>query len=329
MILLLSSGFVSLVGASFILRKKIQGYYLDRRCVEKKDLKGYVALVTGGNDGIGMESAVGSAERGAEVVIACRSRSKAAEAVKIISRRSNSTLVSTMELDLSEFESVQKVAQQYIASGKPLHILIANAGIFPDPERKLTKNGYEIAFQTNYLGHFMLINLLLTLMKESAKTKNVRIVNVSSGAHSKAEIHWEDINLSNNYSRFIAYGQSKLAQVMHAKELQKMLVGHDITIVSCTPGFTLTKIIAMPFWAKILTLAVYPLWLFVGRSPRRGAQTIIHCAISSEVKGGKYYSNCLEKEALGKNREAQDTAAIHRLWELSELMINTSKNKQS
>jgi len=319
------------------VRRQIQGYWYDRRFRPnpKPDLLGKTVLITGGNSGIGLEAAVGFAKYGADVFIACRSPQKAEKAVQYIKKRSGtSSQVSALSLDLSSLQSVRACAEAFLAMERPLHYLVNNAGIAPPAQRVVTEDGHELTFQANYLGHFLFTRLLMPAMERSAKESEAsasfihRIIATSSGAHNNAEIFWDDVSLEAERSYGMsAYGQSKLAQILHCKQLQADFDAENLPMlaVACTPGFARTGIfggaLAGKWWGKPALLLLHPLILFLSRSSARGAETVLLCALGEDIQGGGYYSNCLKKPSKGKNGMANDPEAAKRLWALSEKLL--------
>jgi len=318
-------------------RKWLQGYWYDRVCKAKPDLSGYTALVTGGNSGIGFETALSIAQRGAEVIIACRNQQFAEEAVKDIKRKSNSKKVDFILVDFADLSSVRRCAQNYLDSNKPLHILVNNAGI-NSKDYKETKDGHEMVWQVNYLGPWLFTHLLLPRFKITAKSSKQRIVFVSSGGHTRATINWENPNGKEEHSGIPAegsesvlfnhqYGQSKLAQILYAKELQDQFNNEKIPalVVSCTPGGTWTTMVDkfVSWQVKILiSTLLYPIVRWYLRSPYMGAQVVNHCCFADDIKGGAYYSNCLEAVPTGKNNIATNPESAKRLWESTEKWLN-------
>ncbi|GKA51265.1 short-chain dehydrogenase TIC 32, chloroplastic-like protein [Tanacetum coccineum] len=215
-----------------------------------KGIDGYglTAIITGPTSGIGLETARVLALRGVHVVMAARNVEAAAKCKDTITKGCPDATIDIMQLDVSSLESVRYFANEFIAKGLPLNILIANAGVMT-PLFSLSKDGIESQFATNYLGHFHLTNLLLDTMKNTAKScgHEGRIILVSSRLYEfsyKGGILFEKLNNEKCYNSLYAYGQSKLANILHAKELSRRLKeeGADITVNALHPGVIATNL---------------------------------------------------------------------------------------
>ena len=294
-------------------------YFQGPKCHSTKRLEGKTVVITGGNTGIGKETAVDLAKRGAKVIVGCRNLEKGKAALKEIQERSGSTNVYLEQLDLASLDSVRTFADSILKSESRLDILINNAGVMMCPYQK-TKDGFEMQFGTNHLGHFLLTMLLLDLMKKSAPS---RIVNVSSIGHSlgSGKIHFDDINFEKDYSPYEAYFHSKLANVLFTRELSKRLEGSHVTANSLHPGAVRTDL--ERHFTFLQTLMVPARW-YMYKSPEQGAQTSIYCAVSEEMEGvsGKYLADCAIKEP---SKGAQDDDAAVKLWELSLKLVGLEK----
>uniref|UniRef100_A0A8D2PNP6 Retinol dehydrogenase 14 n=1 Tax=Zosterops lateralis melanops TaxID=1220523 RepID=A0A8D2PNP6_ZOSLA len=197
-----------------------------------------------------------------------------------------------------------------------LDVLINNAGIFQCPYMK-TEDGFEMQFGVNHLGHFLLTNLLLGLLKNSAPS---RIVVVSSKLYKYGEINFEDLNSEISYNKSFCYSRSKLANILFARELARRLEGTGVTVNSLHPGIVRTNLgrhVNIPLLAKPLFNLVS--WAFF-KTPLEGAQTSIYLASSPDVEGvsGKYFGDCKEEELLPK---AMDDLVARKLWDISEVMV--------
>lgn len=291
-------------------------------CKSKARLDGKTVIVTGSNVGIGRATAKDLAKRGARVILACRNLQQAEEAADEIRKESGNGNVTTKHLDLSSLASVHQFAKDVQESESALHILINNAGIMMCPKWK-TEDAFEMQFGVNHLGHFLLTNLLLDLLKKSSPS---RIINVSSLAHEKGKIHLDDINLDKSYDPVKSYRQSKLANIMFTRELARRLAGTGVSAYSLHPGVVRTELgrhffPTFALWKRILAA---PFLLFVMKTPLQGAQTTIHCATADdkELISGTYFSDCLPKEPAP---QAKDDEVARKLWELSTEMVGLDK----
>ncbi|XP_033097352.1 retinol dehydrogenase 12-like, partial [Anneissia japonica] len=230
----------------------------------------------------------------AKVILACRDMTKAESAAEQIRRETGNRNVIIRELDLASMESIRLFAKSIIENETQLDILINNAGVFKT-ERHETSDGFELQWGTNHLGPFLLTNLLLDLLKNSAPS---RIINVSSKLHRnpKMKIRFDDPNLKDNYDPDLAYGQSKLANILFTNELARRLQGTGVTCYSLHPGVVLTEI-ARDFSSWKLAL-IYLIAFILIKTPEDGAQTTIHCAVEESLANetGYYYSDCKRKD---------------------------------
>lgn len=286
-------------------------------CRSKARLDGKTVLITGANTGIGKETAVDLARRGARVILACRDMDRANKAAAEVRKRSGNGNVIVKKLDLASLQSVRTFAKDILANEERLDILINNAGVMSCPKWQ-TEDGFEMQFGVNHLGHFLLTNCVLDLLKKSSPS---RIVNVSSLAHEKGQIHFDDINQDKDYKPWRSYSQSKLANVLFTRELAKRLQGTGVTTYSLHPGVIRTELgrhfwPTIPLWKKI----VFTPCMFLIKSPTEGAQTTIYCAVEESLQdqSGLYYSDCAPKTAAP---QGLDDEAAKKLWDLSASMV--------
>lgn len=190
--------------------------------------------LTGGNSGIGVETAVDLASRGGKVYIACRDIHKAETTAIEIQHRTGSSKVFYLELDLASMSSIREFSQQFHRLESRLDILICNAGVLGISPKGLTKDGFEMHLGVNHLGHFLLTNLLLDMLKASAPSRVVVVSSIAEWIFGK--IKRDDLNSEKSYSKWGAYGQSKLANVLFTRELAKRLEGTGVTANCCHPG---------------------------------------------------------------------------------------------
>ncbi|KAI3756420.1 hypothetical protein L1987_56240 [Smallanthus sonchifolius] len=252
------------------------------------DGHGLTAIITGPTSGIGLETARVLALRGVHVVMAARNVDAAAKCKETIIKGCPRATIDVLELDVSSLESVSNFAKEYISMGLPLNILIGNAGIMATPFT-LSKDGIESQFATNYLGHFHLTNLLLDTMKNTAKNcgQEGRIILVSSLLHSvtyKAGIMFDKLNDEKCYNSYYAYGQSKLAVILHAKELARCLKeeGADITINALHPGVIATN---LSRHSSFMSICLYGIFKHFQKNIPQGASTTCYLALNPKVKG--------------------------------------------
>ena len=201
-------------------------------CKSKEKMNGKTIVITGANTGIGKETAIDLATRGARVIIGCRDEKKAMAALKDIKQASGSDNVAFKRLDLASLASVRTFAAEILQEEERVDVLINNAGVMFTPHL-LTKDGFELQFGVNHLGHFLLTMLLLDRIKDSP---NSRIVNVSSIGHYGGSLDFDDMMWEKKYSWSFAYFRSKLANVMFTKELARRLEGTGVTVYSLHPG---------------------------------------------------------------------------------------------
>jgi len=272
-----------------------------------KPLAGRVALVTGANTGIGLPTAQALATQGARVFIACRSPERGAAAADEIRRRSGNAQVELLSLDLGDFESVRACARSFLERGLPLHLLINNAGV--GGQRRLTKSGFEMQFGINHMGHFLLTQLLLERVRESAPA---RIVTVASHSHYRARgIDFDALRAPAKSRNGGEYAVSKLANVLFSAELGRKLAGSGVTTYSLHPGVVATDIWrGAPRFVKLMMKLVL-------LSHEQGAQTTLHCetAATAANQTGLYYDKAQVREPSAL---ARDQGLARELWERSE-----------
>ncbi|CAG5853139.1 unnamed protein product [Menidia menidia] len=286
-------------------------------CKSKAMLEGKTVLITGANTGIGKETALDMAQRGARVILACRDMNRARIAADEIRQKSGNGNVVVKKLDLASLQSIRDLARDVQGTESRLDILINNAGIMMCPKWE-TEDGFEMQFGVNHLGHFLLTNCLLDLLKKSAPS---RIVLVSSLAHERGHIHFDDINLDKDYKPEVSYRQSKLANVLFAKELAARLKGTGVSVYSLHPGVIRTELgryllPTLALWKRILA----SVFMKIVKNPWEGAQTTIYCAVDENVanESGLYYSDCAPKTPAP---QALDDDAAKKLWDLSASMV--------
>jgi NAD(P)-dependent dehydrogenase (short-subunit alcohol dehydrogenase family) len=265
------------------------------------DLTGKSAVVTGANSGIGLPTALELARHGARVVVAARSPGKGGDAVARIRREAPGAQVEYARLDLADLASVREFA----AGVGEVDLLINNAGVLAG-SRQETKDGFELQFGTNHLGHFALTGLLLPKL---LARPGARVVTVSSDAHSAGTIDFDDLGLTRRYGRFSAYGRSKLANLLFMLELHRRAqkAGADLLSVATHPGATATNIVNLgPFQ--------FLMGVFM-KSAAAGAVPSLYAATSPDVRGGEFFGPRLKR--ITPSAEARSEEVARRLWEVS------------
>ena len=280
------------------------------------DLAGKVAVVTGGNSGIGKEAAVGIARAGAHVVIAARNPTKAAAALSEIETRADAGgRVETIPIDLASFASVHAFADAFHARHDRVDILLNNAGLVLQ-KRSVTEDGHETQFQVNHLSHFLLTGLLAKPLAQGAPA---RVVNVSSYAHTTARtgLDFDDLEYERRrYRSFSVYSATKLMNVLFTRELARRSDPDVLTANALHPGFVGSNFAREGDYGLLGTL-VMPLIRPFAISSEKGALTSIYLATSDDVAGitGQYF---IKGKAVKAAPRALDDAAAERLWEISE-----------
>lgn len=301
------------------------------------DQGGRVALVTGANSGLGLETARALAARGATVVLACRSLARAEQARQELLPAAEGPL-DLLELDLGDLQATVRSAAVFADRWGRLDLLINNAGVMAPP-RSLSRDGYELQFAVNHLGHFALTRALLPLLWHSP---GARVVTVSSGAHYFGRIAFEDLQAERRYDRWRAYAQSKLANVMFTLELQRRLQQEadqrpggpgdaPPMALAAHPGFARTNLqpASVALNGSRLEALAYQLMDPLFQSAAMGALPQLHAATAPAVQPGGFYG----PDQLGGLRgyprpaklaaAARDEEACRRLWEVSEALCET------
>jgi len=279
------------------------------------DQSGKVAVITGSNTGIGYYMARALASRGASVTMACRNIEKAEISRKKIIQEFPDSDVKTSILDLADLSSIEAFSRDF-PSNKGLHILINNAGVMIPPKSR-TKDGFELQFGTNHLGHFALTGRLMPILENSAGS---RVVTVSSIAHNPGIIDFEDLNGERKrYSRWGFYSQSKIANLIFSLELSRRLErsGSRVSSIASHPGYSATDLQRHSMLWRFLNM-------FLAMSAKRGAEATLYAATENDALEYPYWgpSGIIEMRGhTGRsriNRKALDKEVAARLWEISE-----------
>jgi NAD(P)-dependent dehydrogenase (short-subunit alcohol dehydrogenase family) len=276
---------------------------------------GKIIIVTGANSGIGYEATRALAIKGATVIMACRSLEKGQSAVNQIRAEFPDAQVLLRQLDLADLSSVQQFAKTFLSEFDRLDVLINNAGVMAIPYHK-TADGFEMQFGTNHLGPFKLTGLLINLLKS---TPNSRVVTVSSYAHYFGWINFRNLNSEKFYQKWLAYCQSKLANVLFGYELQRRVAlrGKNPISIVVHPGWAATNLQHSSWFFSLLN----PL---LAQSQEMGALPTLYAATNSTIRGGEYIG---PDGFLGQrgyphkarsSRRSYDAETAQKLWEVSE-----------
>ncbi len=287
------------------------------------DQNGRLAVVTGANSGLGLVTARELARKGAYVVLACRNQAKGEKARRAIEMRAPTAKVVVAELDLASLDSVRAFAEWLRSEHDGVDLLINNAGVMATPHRR-TADGFELQFGTNHLGHFALTGLVIDMLEGR---EDARVVTLSSDTHRIGKIAFDNLSGERRYFRWRAYGQSKLANLLFALELDRRLraAGSALKSMAAHPGYAATNLQhAGPTRLDELLMLVPNKVL--AQSDEMGALPTLYAATEPGVEGGTYIGPDGVAEQRGHptkaspNSAARDEAVARRLWEISEEM---------
>jgi NAD(P)-dependent dehydrogenase (short-subunit alcohol dehydrogenase family) len=284
--------------------------------------QGKTILITGANSGLGLEASKVLSSKGAHVIMTARNLKSGNEAISLIKKKNADAKLDLMQLDLSDFASIHQFSQEFHHKYKQLDVLINNAGVMTPVKREFTKQNFEVQFGTNHLGHFLLTGLLLDILKG---TPSSRIAIQSSGMHKskmgKPDIHFDDLNFDKGYSKFVAYSQSKLANLLFAYELDRRLKANkiDITVVTAHPGYTKTNLTRHTgFFVRAIISNI------LAQSVAMGTLPILRAATDTSVTGGEYFGPTKMNEMHGhpelvkSSDKSYDKELAGKLWKVSE-----------
>jgi len=282
------------------------------------NMQGKVCLVTGSSSGMGLVTARELASMGATVVMLCRNRSRGEAVQAQIKEASGNAQVDLIVADLSELSQVRRAAFEFKQNYTQLHVLINNAGGM-NTERKVTSDGLEATFVTNYLAPFLLTQLLLDVLKASAPA---RIINISAPAHKIGKIDFTNLQGEHRYNALKAYAQAKLAQIYFTYELAERLKDTGVTVNALDPGHVISHF--NDSTKGLMHIIAEVIYFFDGISPEKGARTTLYLATSPEVESvsGKYFLNCKQ---IPSSRRSYDVAVRHRLWNVSQELIRRNE----
>lgn len=274
-------------------------------------MDGRVCVVTGATAGIGKETALALARLGATVVIVARNAERAAQTTRQLQDATGNRNTEVVLADFASLSAVRAAAVEIARRHRAVHVLVNNAGRASKP-RMVSGDGFEMTFAVNHLAPFLFTRELLPLLRTGAPS---RIVNVASAAEAHGPIRFDDLQSERNYRGFVAYGMSKLANVLFTYELASRLEGTGVTANCLHPGAVATALLQqIPRWMYAL---ISPFLL----TPARGAETVVFLAASPSVDGvnGGYFQKC---RAARSSKRSYDVATRKRLWDVSEEMVN-------
>ncbi len=260
-------------------------------------------LITGATDGIGKQTAIELTKLGYSVIIHGRNQERVQQTANEIQNAFNNTQISSFTCDLTSLKAVRKLAEEIKSKYDRLDILINNAGVYMK-QRVLTEDGYETTLAVNHLSHFLLTNLLLDTIN---KSDDGRIINVSSVAHLRANLDFDNLNAEKYFDGYSAYSLSKLANLLFTKELSYRLE-KNISVNALHPGVITTKLLRIGFNTD-------------GATVKKGAETSVYLATSEKVRNisGEYFS---DKQKARYNRIADDPIITKKFWEVSSTFVD-------
>jgi NAD(P)-dependent dehydrogenase (short-subunit alcohol dehydrogenase family) len=291
---------------------------------------GKLAVVTGANSGLGYETALALAQAGAEVIVAARNADKGNRAVARIRAQGPKANLRFESLDLASLASVAAFSTRLLAEARPLDLLINNAGVMALSKRQVTEDGFEMQLGTNYLGHYALTAQLLPLLRRSSAP---RIVSLSSLMHRVGKIHLDDLQLGHGYTPNKAYGQSKLAMLMFALELQRRSDANGWGLMSnaAHPGYARTELIANgPGKSGLMWRVTRLIEPYVSHSSAAGALPTLYAAASPAARAAGYYGPDGFSELKGTTAPARISAAASnkavsaQLWDISQQLTGST-----
>lgn len=289
-------------------------------------LQGGKLIVITGTGGLGFEAARALTAKGAEVILAGRNPQKGAQAVDRLRRTVSGANLRFERLDLASLSSVRDFASRLSEEGKAIDILVNNAGVAIVPERRTTEDGFELQIGTNHFGHFALTMRLMPLLLQSSAP---RVITLSSNMHKRGTINFDDLQLAKKYSPTGAYGQSKLATLMFALELDARMKARGNALISAAahPGIARTDLMNNgPAGQPVLQAVSHLIERIMGQSAAAGTLPLLRAATDPGVRGGDYFGPGGWSEAKGPpvkvtvSPKAQDATARRRLWAISAEM---------
>jgi len=324
---------VGLVTVAVYIRHRIASKFGSHDSSNEENVEGKIVLITGGNSGLGKETALEMAKRGAIIILASRNVTLTDKVIEDIRKVTSNGKLVNMKLDLGSLQSIRSFAEEVKKNYDRIHILINNAGVFCPLKKALkTAEGFEFNFGVNHLGHFLLTNLLLDEIKKAAPS---RVVVVASLLSESGKINFDDLMLEKvnpedesmpgrrGITSFSAYGNSKLSNVLFARELAARVAGTGVHTYALCPGWVKTDLGRYMDLSWKSYIMMIPFAAMLMRTPHQGAQTILHCSLSKEcaIETGKLYRNC--SHWVTKSNISDNIAK--RLWDVSEELVQLKK----
>lgn len=287
---------------------------------------GKIILITGANSGLGLEASTILSTKGAKVIMAVRNLEKGNEAVSKIKSKNQKANVELMQLDLSDFNSIHKFSKEFHTKYPTLNVLINNAGVMYPKKREITKQGFEIQFGINHLGHFLLTGLLLDILKQTPQS---RVITQSSLYHKiGGDIHFDDLNWEKTYTKTKAYAQSKLANLLFTYELDRRfkLQKHNIISIASHPGYTATDLLRSMGVMGLVSNKLIAQKIDMGTLP------VLRAATEENLVGSEYFGPTKMFELRGYPKKVKssdksyDIQLAKKLWEVSETLVGFKYN---
>ncbi|XP_053476613.1 retinol dehydrogenase 13-like [Ictalurus furcatus] len=310
-----ASIFGTVFGGAVLLKNHLTG----GTCPSKARIPGKTVVITGANTGIGKETARELARRGGRIIMGCRDMGKCEEAAREIRGSTLNPHVYARHVDLASIKSIRSFAEKINQEEERVDILINNAAVMRCPPGK-TEDGFDMQLGVNYLGHFLLTNLLLDKLRDSAPS---RVINLSSLAHIIGEIDFEDLNWDKKtFNTKKAYCRSKLAIVLFTRELARRLEGTGVTVNALHPGVVATELGRHTgmHQSQFSSTVLSPFFYLLIKSPELGAQPSVYLAVAEELTSvsGRYYDVMKEKEPAP---QALDQEVAVKLWDISASLV--------
>ncbi|KAI6660987.1 Retinol dehydrogenase 13-like isoform X3 [Oopsacas minuta] len=295
----------------------VRRYFQGARCLSKVTLNGKTVVITGANSGVGKATAVELAKRGATLVLGCREVEKSQEALKEIKIQSGSNRIYMKKLDLSILTSVYEFSKEILNEFPEIHILVNNAAVMCPKE--ITVDRFDKQWSVNYLGHFLLTNLLLERLKASSPA---RIINLGSMIYAD-RLDFDDLMQDTDYDSMRAYQHTKLANCLFTTHLSSLLRDSDVTVNTVSPGIVWTQLgrHRVKEYSILMKALFWCVCNMVLKSPWYGAQTVVYCCVASEIEGvsGQMFREC---KLMSLKPHAQDAIAADKLWKISSEQAN-------